>query len=174
MKQANLYSLILYNYLRNLINYQQLSTLSLYQSSTNLEKIFNSNNTENSNENITKENNAVIPLQTEQSSISHNQISVSIDNNQSFPSNPSPTLDKVKSRRRRNKKRRSFRLTKCPHKGAKHYAKNMCSSCYHSKGRSKRAWKCEHTDQAHYALGVCQVCYQANYFLKKKQIESNK
>jgi hypothetical protein len=137
----------------------------------NLENSFNNKNIENSNENLITENNAKIPLQNEQSPISQNQTPVSIENNQSFPS----TLDKVKSKRRRNKKRRStFRLTKCPHKGAKHYAKNMCSSCYHSKGRSKRAWKCEHIDQAHYALGVCQVCYQANYFLKKKQIESNK
>lgn len=70
------------------------------------------------------------------------------------------------------KKKRSIKLcTACPHKFAVHYAKNMCSNCYHSRGRSKRPWKCPHMNKAHYALGLCQNCYQMNYI--KKQCEQD-
>jgi hypothetical protein len=59
--------------------------------------------------------------------------------------------------------RSSKQITNCEHKTAKHYAKGMCSNCYHIKGRGKRAWKCEHKEKQHYALGICQNCYQTKY-----------
>jgi hypothetical protein len=52
---------------------------------------------------------------------------------------------------------------KCPHKDKKHYAKNMCSSCYHKEGRIKKAWLCPHVNKAHYAKGKCQNCYLNGY-----------
>ena len=72
------------------------------------------------------------------------------------------------------KKKRNGRLcTECPHKFTPHYAKGMCSNCYHSKGRSKKPWNCPHLNKAHYALGLCQNCYQINY-IKKQSINDNK
>ena len=72
------------------------------------------------------------------------------------------------------KKRRSGRLcTECPHKFSPHYAKGMCSNCYHSKGRSKKPWKCSHVNKAHYALGLCQNCYQMAY-IKKQNLSLGK
>ena len=71
-------------------------------------------------------------------------------------------------KKRIKRKKLILKNTKCPHKSAKHYAKNMCSTCYHSKGRIKRAWKCPHTDSYHYALGLCRMCYQENYSKHKK------
>jgi hypothetical protein len=50
-------------------------------------------------------------------------------------------------------------ITKCNHVDRKHYAKGLCSTCYHRSGRTKTAWKCQHTDQLHYAKGCCQECY---------------
>ena len=74
---------------------------------------------------------------------------------------------------RMRKKKRSTKLcTACPHKFAVHYAKNMCSNCYHAKGRSKRPWKCPHVSKAHYALGLCQNCYQMNYIKKQSEQET--
>lgn len=86
-------------------------------------------------------------------------------------------------------KRRSRKVlkqvTNCVHIEAKHYAKNMCNNCYHSKGRNKRAWACSHNDKPLYALGVCQSCYQLGYskvrnfnfkqilFLKQKKTDNN-
>ena len=71
------------------------------------------------------------------------------------------------------KKKRSTKLcTACPHKFAVHYAKNMCSNCYHAKGRSKRPWNCLHVSKAHYALGLCQNCYQMNYIKKQSEQET--
>lgn len=63
------------------------------------------------------------------------------------------------------------KITECPHPERKHYAKNMCSNCYHSKGRAKRAWKCNHSNKFHYAHGLCQNCYQLNYCQKRKENE---
>lgn len=57
----------------------------------------------------------------------------------------------------------------CPHKDAPHYAKGMCSNCYHTKGRKKIPTKCPHKEKALYALGVCQNCYQMNYVKKQKK-----
>ena len=66
------------------------------------------------------------------------------------------------------KKRPSKKCTNCPHKNAKHYAKNMCANCYHSRGREKKPWKCPHYSRGHYALGLCQNCYHSNYIKSKK------
>lgn len=65
------------------------------------------------------------------------------------------------------KKRLSKQITDCPHTKAKHYAKNMCSNCYHTKGRNKAPWKCQHKNRMHYALGLCQNCYHVNYMKRK-------
>lgn len=54
-------------------------------------------------------------------------------------------------------------VTKCPHTNRKHYAKNMCSSCYRKFGRKEYATKCEHTDRLNYSIGMCQTCYLADY-----------
>ncbi len=60
----------------------------------------------------------------------------------------------------KKKKRNSKLCENCPHSSAPHYAKGMCSNCYHSKGRSKKPWNCVHVNKVHYALGLCQNCYQ--------------
>jgi hypothetical protein len=57
--------------------------------------------------------------------------------------------------------------TACPHKDRKHYAKNMCSACYHRSGRTKAAWKCKHSERAHYARGLCQNCYLSLYHQRR-------
>ena len=55
----------------------------------------------------------------------------------------------------------------CPHREAPHYAKGMCSNCYHSRGRKKKPWKCMHFNKFHYAYGLCQNCYQMKYMKKQ-------
>ena len=55
----------------------------------------------------------------------------------------------------------------CPHHNAPHYAKGMCSNCYHSRGRKKKPWNCPHANKFHYALGLCQNCYQMRYMKKQ-------
>lgn len=55
------------------------------------------------------------------------------------------------------------RVTKCPHYVRKHYAKGMCSSCYHKSGRSATASICRHKDRPLYAKGRCQYCYLRHY-----------
>ena len=55
----------------------------------------------------------------------------------------------------------------CPHHNAPHYAKGMCSNCYHSRGRKKKPWNCPHGNKFHYALGLCQNCYQMRYMKKQ-------
>lgn len=59
----------------------------------------------------------------------------------------------------------------CPHTNLPHYAKGMCSNCYHTRGRNKAPWKCPHTEKFHYALGLCQNCYQYTY--NKKNVKEN-
>ena len=51
------------------------------------------------------------------------------------------------------------RITGCPHKEAKYYAKGMCVHCYHSFGRTKLATNCPHTDKTSYAKNMCVSCY---------------
>ena len=36
------------------------------------------------------------------------------------------------------------KMNKCGHDDKPHYAKGMCSNCYHRHGRSKKPWKCGH------------------------------
>ena len=92
------------------------------------------------------------------------------------------TIKKVKEEESRKnnyfligkKKKRNGKLCEnCPHTYSPHYAKGMCSNCYHSKGRSKKPWNCVHVNKAHYALGLCQNCYQMAY-IKKQNLESKK
>ena len=73
----------------------------------------------------------------------------------------------------KKKKRATKMCTACPHKYAIHYAKNMCSNCYHIKGRSKKPWNCSHVNKSHYALGLCQNCYQMNYIRKHFESENS-
>jgi len=61
----------------------------------------------------------------------------------------------------------------CPHHNAPHYAKGMCSNCYHSRGRQKKPWNCPHSNKFHYALGLCQNCYQMRY-MKNAKDDGNK
>ena len=66
----------------------------------------------------------------------------------------------------------------CHHKDRKHYARNMCSNCYHKQGRIKKAWLCIHKNKPHYAKGKCHICYLNCYnqvnkkllFSKKKSL----
>jgi hypothetical protein len=50
-------------------------------------------------------------------------------------------------------------VTNCEHVDRKHYAKGLCSSCYHKGGRTKLAYNCPHYDRVMYAKGRCQECY---------------
>jgi C4-type Zn-finger protein len=58
-------------------------------------------------------------------------------------------------------------ITKCPHVHRKHYAKNMCSSCYRKYGRNQTAWACPHRDRLLYSMGMCQTCYLNDYHKRK-------
>ena len=58
-------------------------------------------------------------------------------------------------------------ITKCPHVHRKHYAKNMCSSCYRKYGRNQTAWACPHRDRLLYSMGMCQTCYLSDYHKRK-------
>lgn len=62
-------------------------------------------------------------------------------------------------------------ITKCPHTDRKHYAKNMCSTCYRKVGRNKNATKCPHKDRLLYSKGMCQECYLSEYFQNKTKIK---
>ena len=55
--------------------------------------------------------------------------------------------------------RATKQVTNCEHVDRKHYAKGLCSTCYHKGGRTKLAWNCEHKDRVHYAKGCCTDCY---------------
>mmetsp|Transcript_26819 Transcript_26819/g.48332 ORF Transcript_26819/g.48332 Transcript_26819/m.48332 type:complete len:112 (+) Transcript_26819:453-788(+) len=56
------------------------------------------------------------------------------------------------------------KVSACPHKYRKHYAKHMCSQCYHKRGRDKLAWLCEHTERMAYCKGRCESCYLHYYY----------
>ena len=75
---------------------------------------------------------------------------------------------------KKKKKRVEKLCTNCPHIYSRHYAKGMCSNCYHSKGRIKKPWNCPHVNKAHYALGLCQNCYQIEYIKKQSEIHGKK
>jgi len=62
-----------------------------------------------------------------------------------------------------NKKASIMMVTKCPHTDRKHYAKNMCASCYRKNGRGQLTWNCKHKDRLNYSMGMCQTCYLSDY-----------
>ncbi|CAG9335722.1 unnamed protein product [Blepharisma stoltei] len=63
----------------------------------------------------------------------------------------------------KTKKQHRRKNTACPHANKRHYARNMCSNCYHKFGRQKEAWMCPHKDLKFYAKGLCKACYLKNY-----------
>lgn len=67
--------------------------------------------------------------------------------------------------------RRTKLVTNCEHVDRKHYAKGLCSSCYHRGGRTKLANNCPHTDRVLYAKGKCQECYSV---LKRQRKQMKK
>lgn len=67
-----------------------------------------------------------------------------------------------------------MRITKCPHHTRKHYAKNMCSSCYRKYGRNEYAVNCPHTDRLLYSKGMCQTCYLSDYHQKRTKVKREK
>ncbi|CAD8077542.1 unnamed protein product [Paramecium primaurelia] len=64
-------------------------------------------------------------------------------------------------------KKISKRDNNCGHPEREHYAKGMCSNCYHKYGRTKKPWICGH--QKLYAQGLCQNCYINQYNQKKRE-----
>ena len=62
-------------------------------------------------------------------------------------------------------------VSACPHTNRKHYAKNMCSVCYHRFGRRKLAWNCDHRTRFNYSKGLCQPCYLRNYIRSRPKVE---
>lgn len=102
------------------------------------------------------------------STMPQKETTISVEETKQIPIIEKEKKEKITSSLLGRKKKRSTKLcTACPHKFAVHYAKNMCSNCYHAKGRSKRPWNCVHVNKAHYALGLCQNCYQMNYIKKQ-------
>lgn len=67
--------------------------------------------------------------------------------------------------------RRTKVVTNCEHVDRKHYAKGLCSSCYHKGGRTKLAYNCPHYDRVMYAKGRCQECYSV---LKRQRKQMKK
>lgn len=63
--------------------------------------------------------------------------------------------------------RQLMQVSACPHTDRKHYAKEMCSRCYHKYGREKLAWACSHKHRHHYAKGRCQTCYLKMYYKRR-------
>jgi len=55
----------------------------------------------------------------------------------------------------------------CGHPEKEHYAKGMCSNCYHKYGRNKKPWNCPH--EKLYANGMCQNCYINSYNRRKRE-----
>ncbi len=65
-------------------------------------------------------------------------------------------------------------VTNCEHTERKHYAKGLCSSCYHKGGRTKKSWNCDHKDRVHYAKGCCHECYITFHSKRgKKKLRKN-
>lgn len=70
----------------------------------------------------------------------------------------------------------------CNHYERKHYAKGVCSSCYHNPSQKVNNWLsfngcrrairsviCGHIDRIHRARGLCSVCYTS--FKRKRRLE---
>jgi hypothetical protein len=58
-------------------------------------------------------------------------------------------------------------MISCGHEDRPHYAKGMCSNCYHRYGRVKKPWRCNH--EKLYAAGMCQNCYINDYNRKRRE-----
>lgn len=67
-------------------------------------------------------------------------------------------------------RKRIKKMNTCGHNDKEHYAKGMCSNCYHKYGRNKKPWNCPH--EKLYACGLCQNCY-INKYNKKKRTEGD-
>jgi hypothetical protein len=158
------------NYYNNLLqNYHFfLNPNNLFKSGFNqlqIPEISNSNNN-----NIKKKK---LSIDKDKDSTSSNsskkEVNVNESNSNSSNSNNinNNTVNSLKTLLGKKKKRITKMCTDCPHKFAVHYAKGMCSNCYHSRGRSKKPWNCPHVNKTHYALGLCQNCYQMNYIKKQ-------
>ena len=64
--------------------------------------------------------------------------------------------------------------TNCPHANRKHYAKNMCSTCYRKNGRTAYATECQHKNRILYSKGMCQTCYLNEYHRNRLNLNQNK
>ena len=116
------------------------------------------------NKKLINNNNIIINNNNINNNIINNNNNISFNNNNNNNNNDNNDI-------LNKKKKRTIKIcNNCPHKYAIHYAKGMCSNCYHSKGRIKKPWNCPHTNKTHYALGLCQNCYQMAYI--KKNLES--
>ena len=115
-------------------------------------------NSKNINQNINQNQNS--------NSVSKKDIS---DKNESISSESEKQEDSyaVMELLTQKTKRNQKYCNACPHHNAPHYAKGMCSNCYHSRGRKKKPWKCPHLNKFHYAHGLCQNCYQMKYMKKQ-------
>lgn len=91
----------------------------------------------------------------------------------------------------REKNRGSSTTWFCGHNSRKHYAKGLCSSCYHSpkqiiiqwlkfncshSKRTPRALECGHNERIHRARGLCGLCYtkwKRNRRIEREQEKEN-
>lgn len=85
--------------------------------------------------------------------------------NEDTPDDERGSLKETKIENREDMSNRKMKQVNCPHRDRKHYAKNMCYTCYHKLGREKKAWLCPHTYKTHYARGKCRNCY-INFYHK--------
>lgn len=72
------------------------------------------------------------------------------------------------------KRKRNQSIINCPHFSEKHYAKGMCSNCYHKSGRVTKPWMCDHLEKFHYARGYCQNCYQMKFVTRRLNSSNDK
>lgn len=112
----------------------------------------------------------LIKQQASSQTVDRNPKSDSLSHSNPEPGQSSDQADAVSDPKQiefeQEKKKRE--IINCPHKTKKHYAKNMCITCYHRRGRTKKAWACPHSDKLHYSKGLCQNCYLARYYQNRK------
>ena len=125
------------------------------------------NNDSNINNNINTISKKTTPNKIDKND--KNEKSEKTDKNDSFSSDSEKQGDSyaVMELLTQKTKRNQKYCNACPHHNAPHYAKGMCSNCYHSRGRKKKPWKCPHLNKFHYAHGLCQNCYQMKYMKKQ-------
>jgi hypothetical protein len=157
------------NNIPNIINNSTNNTSNnnIIVNSNNINDKINNNHCNNNINNLKIIPNNIIPNMINIPSPPH-----SPRNEEKSYEKPTPLVQMEKKkdflRHKRKRLRNSKKITNCPHIDKKHYAKNMCSNCYHNYGRDKKAWECGHTDKPHYALGICQTCYQSKYAQNRK------